>query len=562
MACLLFGLLMATLPHWIRPQPGQGAGWIASGDELGCYLSVGAQAYHNHPWRLTDPVLADGGDSIYPALQLVPGIWIAKIFGLGPMGVTLGWRIWAGLMLPTGFYLLLRRFVALPWAAAALTALLLADHGLIEKRLVDRHFIAFFRTLASDGTAPLFGSWPQFLHQWRIITPGLSLVFLCAHVGLLVRARRTPSRSAIVLSGLGFGLLIWSYFYYWTAASVALAICWLVDPPARKTYLHTGWIGGLVGLPALVLTAWTKHTAVPGWLQNLDMFVPVPRLSEHTFPPVAIGMTLAFFVWCWWRRRDLLPLAAMAAAGMLCTYHHFLTGIGIQDGHWNYVWGPFSGITAVVVAADLAGPHMSRRPWLVGMALVALAAHLGTGIMFRVWEGTGCREPLALNANWRRFVEQRIVQAPAPLEPNTVVAGDRGFADFALIQENTRALLGAAFLSPSVDASALDERTALNDHLLGLSASESQAKFARDLAAEPGLWAQVPGVRARSLARGLAIYRSVAAHVPGALRRYGVRYVALPAATPTPRYLAEGWKRLQAGPHWQLWERVPSALTK
>ncbi len=95
LACLLFGLLMSTLPHWIRPRPGQGAGWIASKGELGCYLSVGAQAYHNHPWRLTDPVLADGGDSMYPALQLVPGIWIAKFFGLGPLGITLGWRIWA-----------------------------------------------------------------------------------------------------------------------------------------------------------------------------------------------------------------------------------------------------------------------------------------------------------------------------------------------------------------------------------------------------------------------------------------------------------------------------------
>ena len=156
LACLLFGLLMSTLPHWIRPRPGQGAGWIASKDELSCHLSVGAQAYHNHPWRLTDPVLADGGDSMYPALQLVPGIWIAKIFGPGPLGITLGWRIWAGLMLPTGFYLLLRRFVVLPWAAAALTALLLADHGPIEKRLVDRYFIVFARDLAVEP-----GLWAQ-----------------------------------------------------------------------------------------------------------------------------------------------------------------------------------------------------------------------------------------------------------------------------------------------------------------------------------------------------------------------------------------------------------------
>jgi hypothetical protein len=31
---------------------------------------------------------------------------------------------------------------------------------------------------------------------------------------------------------------------------------------------------------------------------------------------------------------------------------------------------------------------------------------------------------------------------------------------------------------------------------------------------------------------------------------------------PAQRYLAEGWKRLQAEPRRQLWERFPTALTK
>lgn len=39
-----------------------------------------------------------------------------------------------------------------------------------------------------------------------------------------------------------------------------------------------------------------------------------------------------------------------------------------------------------------------------------------------------------------------------------------------------------------------------------------------------------------------------------AFKRFQVRYVALPAKTKKPEYLSTGWRLLQDGSHWQIWE--------
>ena len=38
--------------------------WIASQDELVCYLSVASQAFHNHPFYLSDAMLVQGGATL------------------------------------------------------------------------------------------------------------------------------------------------------------------------------------------------------------------------------------------------------------------------------------------------------------------------------------------------------------------------------------------------------------------------------------------------------------------------------------------------------------------
>src|SRR4051794_34529534 len=72
--CIGVGVLLSTLPHLLWwPRLGAPV-WIADHDELDLYLATAARAYREHPTALSDPVLAAGGATIYPWLQMVPGI--------------------------------------------------------------------------------------------------------------------------------------------------------------------------------------------------------------------------------------------------------------------------------------------------------------------------------------------------------------------------------------------------------------------------------------------------------------------------------------------------------
>jgi hypothetical protein len=80
--CSLAGVILCALPHAIWYVRLGEPVWAADQDEL-YYLGVAAQAFHEHPLWLGDPT-RDIGHSLYQRLPLLPGIWIARLLGLGP----------------------------------------------------------------------------------------------------------------------------------------------------------------------------------------------------------------------------------------------------------------------------------------------------------------------------------------------------------------------------------------------------------------------------------------------------------------------------------------------
>src|SRR5229473_5658738 len=246
--CIVVGLLVSLLPHLVRWARTGSPVWIADNDEL-LYLSYASQAYFNHPGYLSDPALTRGGTGIYPWLQLVPGILVAKLLGLSPLGISLVWRAWAGISIASGWYVLARFYTKKTWLALVLTALLLVDIGVVGGRPILRQSVTSLQILFGYETT-LFNSNPQIHPEWRLITPGLSLVFLLFHLWLMARARELPSRTRIVLAGLGVGVLFYAYFYYWTAACLALFIAFLLDAKHRKMYFSSACIGFVVGFPS------------------------------------------------------------------------------------------------------------------------------------------------------------------------------------------------------------------------------------------------------------------------------------------------------------------------
>src|SRR5205823_1445065 len=143
--------------------------WVRDNDDM-LYLAVGSQAYHNHPWRLSDPAKAEGGLPLYSWLPCVPGVLLAKALGLGPVGIGTAWRILAGVSIPLAWYLLVRRAIGPAWVAAVVTLILTADIGSMSGMLVawQAQLLELLRFRANPWLMTPY----RPSTQWRVVTPG------------------------------------------------------------------------------------------------------------------------------------------------------------------------------------------------------------------------------------------------------------------------------------------------------------------------------------------------------------------------------------------------------
>ncbi len=533
--------------------------WVADHDELGLYLPAAAQAYVHHPFRLADPVVS-GGPTGYSWLQLGPGIVVARALGLGPARVGFVWRILAGVSLGLAWFLLLRQYIRGPIVAAGVTLLLLGDVGLLYGKLLLRH-VPIAAQLAWGNPGELFSSFPQLHLGWRLISPGLSLPFLLAHLALLARVRESPTRRRVVASGVALGLLVHVYFYYWTAAGLAHLLLLALDRGRWRAYLRVAGIGVLVALPAVAAQLSMAATTSSDWMSRSDKFVAISHFEELIVPRVALFLAGGSFLWLWRTRRDLLPLWCHAAAGLALLNHQLVTGLQVENFHWGYVYGPCLSVVTALLAADgltaLARRPRRVAPRVASALLIALSVvHLGSAFWLRAVEASRTAQSVAILEQFTRYRRQRALRATPPAERGGV-AGDRWFVDLAAVLDDQQPLAHySAKLSPSVDDAALDRRVALNAVLLG----QTQASFEALQRAEGAIdnWgpmARDPTLRAARLRHRLRAFVE-AARDPTAAAAAGVREVALPVGALRPHYLvSSAWSRVQSGPSWQVWAR-------
>jgi len=565
MACCLVGVLLSTLPHvcmWVqRGDPY----WVGDNDDV-FYLTLAAPAYQHHPSFLTDPVRQEGGTSLYPWLPLVPGILATKAFCLGPMGVGLIWRAWAGLTIALAWYLVLRHYLQRPVLAAACAIFLMGDIGQLTAHLALRSAWVSAQVV-SGKVDDLFDSCPMVHRQWRIVNPGLIQGSLLLFVWLLARAVERPTRSRMVWSGLGYGLLFYIYFYYWTAVGLGLLAGMALDAGRRRIYFHTGWLGGLLGAPMVIASYLTQQSSVPGFLQRQNKFVPIGRFDELLLPKLGLLALVVSLVWVWIRRRDLIYLWCLAAAGLALLNHQLVTGLQIENVHWHYVWGPLLSLLIVLlIAGEVAKirPFPRMATWgLVGL----LGIHLASALWLRAEEALHTSESQTLVSQYQLYRGQRLQPGVTGLNARAVVAGDPAFVDFAVILEDQCPLDHySVILSPDISDDEWDERVALNSFLRGQDLSTftaSQTRWSEETVW--GLWAAhrvSPEARQLRLARRLAAFRWVERDPRAAMDKYAVRYVALPAGQPGPTYLKQSWDLRQEGPTWNIWQRTVTTSSR
>ena len=288
---------MSTLGYVVWHRVAHTSIWISDADEI-LYTQLASHAYHWHPMYLSDPTFVSGGQSIYSWLQIVPGELICKAFGLHPIRFGLVLRFLGGLIVGFGWVAVVWQHVRRPWIALVGAVFLLTDSGW----LVTRPFVYQWTVLARvllGRSAELFAHNPSIHREWRIVSPVVALPFLFLYLWALRRSVQNSSRANIVCSGLAFGLLFFAYFFFWTAAGLALVLGIIVDREHWQTYFHTGWIGALFGSPELARMLLTRHGQGSDWMRRFDEFVPIPRLSEHGHFLLSAALVVVTFAVVW-----------------------------------------------------------------------------------------------------------------------------------------------------------------------------------------------------------------------------------------------------------------------
>src|SRR5690242_11333935 len=107
---ILCSLVVCIWPY-TAPTSGGSRLWVADFDEIN-YLIVASNAYFNHPFALSDPVVKEGGRNAYTWLNFGPGILVAKAFSWPPIYLGLIWRIMSGLAVGALWYVVFRRYLS------------------------------------------------------------------------------------------------------------------------------------------------------------------------------------------------------------------------------------------------------------------------------------------------------------------------------------------------------------------------------------------------------------------------------------------------------------------
>ena len=565
LCCVGVGLLIALLPALILWMKGERPVWIADSDEL-LYLAVAGQSYFDHPFHLADPILpGHSSRSMFPWMQFAPGILAASALHLGPLAIGFFWRAFAGISMGLGVFLVIWKIIRRPWMAAAGATWMLTDAGMVTGQPWFQQLAAMRKLALVRGDFLIEGE-PQILRLWRIITPGLSLGYLLLFLFALLHLRASPSRRATVFGGLAFGLLFYVYFYYWTAAALALAICAVLDQGLRRSAILAGVIGTVSGLPAILGGFALKNSGGEDWLERTDNFVPIPHFSDPHWFIVPDAVLVLSLLWVLVRRRDLLPVWALAFSGMMLANHQIVTGLQIQNYHYIYVFGPMFSLLAICGLAAAAGYFERRWAWLVRCGVGCLCVgSLLSGLWLRAAEAELTAVPLKLQADLKQYLSQRepgggvpTSQPSSKLVPDSVVAGDPMFLDLAAIEEDQRPLTHYAVLfSPTISNQEWDRRDALNAYLTGESIYEfavHQHQFFEQLVYGPT--AHDPAARALRIESREKEFRKIAQDPETALRAFNVRYVALNGYQRIPDAVASRFGLLQKGPTWAVWERV------
>jgi len=232
---------------------------------------------------------------------------------------------------------------------------------------------------------------------------------LCILVWLSLMA---TNRRRLILAAAGAGaifvLLVFSYFYLWTAAAAwlsCISVLWLLarKNDRRKALMIFGLIGG-IGVPALAAYVFMlSHRATTVDSAQALVLTHMPdvfRLSE-----IAVLVVLVLLI-CGARSRrflwsdgGVLFTASMALTVLVLFNQQIVTGRSLQPIHYELFIGNYCALTAIVLTASLWWRHPARR-LLTNRRLATLA------VIALLWGSCEVWLAASLNLDRNRAVDE------------------------------------------------------------------------------------------------------------------------------------------------------------
>ncbi len=263
-------------------------------------------------------------------------------------------------------------------AAGALVVVCLGTYAVLYAPL---------RTLAGLDTTYTYEYFP-FLRRYVPALPFPLFFLFCALVWRAVSAsQKRAARVAGVLAGATFALLVFSYFYLWTAAA-AWALCFALLLLAAS---REGWRRTLAPLAPVALLAVAALAPYALLLSRRAPSMDTVQLLAASHAPdfsrssIKLGLivcvALGLAVWrgrIEWRDRAALLAASLALTPLVVFNQQVLTGRSLQPLHYELYIAKYLSLLALVLAAALISRGRAgvwrpfRAPALACVALVAL----------------------------------------------------------------------------------------------------------------------------------------------------------------------------------------------
>jgi hypothetical protein len=228
----------------------------------------------------------------------------------------------------------------------------------------------------------------------RLYQPGVAFPLFFV-LGVFVwralnESRRSRSALHAACAGVTFVVLVFSYFFLWTAAAawlLCIALVWMIfrRDEFKRAMIVFGTIGAMA-LPAIIgYFVLLSHRAAT--VDSAQALVLTHRPDLFRLPEIISSIVLLMLAIGSWRRlapwRE--PASLLAASLALMVFAIFnqqvVTGRSLQPIHYEWFIGNYCALAALVLAAKLCwrnqGSQLLTNRRLIILAVIALAWGVG-----------------------------------------------------------------------------------------------------------------------------------------------------------------------------------------